>query len=329
MSQLEKQKGADNENTIRKRISNVSVSRKHKKREKAKKAKSNQHDAMVAHFNLRRLSIDDNSGTRDAASDMDAAVKAMTAKKEGTWKAWILRPMNPSSNFRRFWELMVLVLVLFQAIYIPLTVSFKINHPKYTSWWTFDLTADVIFMVDLVMTFNVGVINSQNKLVMDRKIIAIYYIKSWFLLDLAASVPFDLIIEAFQDPNAATGADGDSDANTASATSLLKGFKLPRLLRLLKIMRLMRLVKFAKIRPEIIWWFQYSRHSNLLRLISLFMSIIVAVHYMTCIFFPVMEEVWLSRLDCEDYTNAGEEGASTNISMSLLSPSTSPQFLTS
>ena len=120
---------------------------------------------------------------------------------------------------------------------------------------SFDLTTDILFMVDLVMTFNVAIISKEkNKLVMDRKIIAITYLKSWFALDLAASVPFDLIIQAVSpDDGLSSSSEG---ANTASATSLLKGFKLPRLLRLLKIMRIMRLVKMAKIRPEVVWYFQ-------------------------------------------------------------------------
>ena len=223
-SELEKQKGGEAEKSISKRVSSLGHSKKHKKREKQKKAKSNQHDAMVAHFNLRRLSVDASSD--DPNDDIEAALRAMSDASEKSWRAWVKRPMNPSSNFRRFWELMVLILVLFQAIYIPFTVSFRVNHPRYSSWWNFDLIGDVIFMVDLVMTFNVGIINNQNKLIMNRRFIAKQYLKSWFVLDLAASVPFDLIIEAFQDDdNSETADESGGSANTASATSLLKGFK--------------------------------------------------------------------------------------------------------
>ncbi|GMH46938.1 hypothetical protein TrLO_g2547 [Triparma laevis f. longispina] len=278
------------------RVSTVGQTKKHKRRERRKKEKSNQHDAMVAHFNLRRLSIDN---AEEQGDEMEMAIKAIAEKESRKWKHMLRRPMNPSSTFRRSWELMVLVLVLFQAIYIPLTVSFRINHIRYTSWWWFDLWADIIFMTDLVMTFNVGIINQANKLIMNRRTIAKSYLQGWFWLDLAASVPFDLIIEAFEDEGEE---EADGGGNTASATSLLKGFKLPRLLRLLKIMRLMRLVKFAKIRPEIIWWFQYSRHSNLLRLFTLVIGVILVIHYMACFFFPVMQDKWLSRLDCEDLT---------------------------
>ena len=57
----------------------------------------------------------------------------------------------------------------------------------------------------------------------------------------------------------------------------------------------------AKIRPEIIWWFQYSRHANLIRLVTLIIGIIVIIHYMTCIFYPIMKTTWMSRQDCEQF----------------------------
>ena len=187
----------------------------------------------------------------------------------------------------------ILIIVIFQAFYIPLTVSFSIIHPVGSGMYNFDLAIDILFMFDLFLSFNTGYITHANKLILDRRLIAMNYVRGWFVVDLAASVPFDLIIQAFESSN------GSSDNNTAAATSLLKSFKLPRLLRLLKLMRLMRLVKIIKINPEAVWWFQYSRHSNILRLVTLLFSIVGLVHYMTCVFYPVMEDVWFSREDCE------------------------------
>jgi CRP-like cAMP-binding protein len=274
-----------------------------KQQAKEQKKAWNQHDAMVAHFNLRRLSIGD-AGGGNKEDDMQAAMRAIAERESRLLRNRFRRPMNPHSDFRRGWELVVLILVLFQALYIPFTVAFSVNWAKGSSMWIFDLVTDGIFMFDLLMTFNVGVVDSStNELVLDRKVIAKQYLKSWFLLDLAASVPFDFIIESIEESQN-DGTDGENDSNdnnAASAASLLKGFKLPRLLRLLKVMRIMRLVKLAKIRPEVIWWFQYSRHSNLLRLFTLVLIILTGVHYMTCMFFVVMSTVWLSREDCEAY----------------------------
>ena len=44
----------------------------------------------------------------------------------------------------------------------------------------------------------------------------------------------------------------------------------------------------AHIRPELMWWFQYSRHANLIRLFNLFFGMVILVHYIACIFMMVL-----------------------------------------
>ncbi|GMI38080.1 hypothetical protein TeGR_g329 [Tetraparma gracilis] len=289
----------------------LSTSDKRKKMRK-KQVQWNQHDAMVAHFNLRRLSLDTAGGGTDE-DDIAAAVRIVEEKKSREWKHRLKRPMSPHSDFRRCWELLVLILVIFQALYIPLTVSFEIVHDYASGWWTFDLITDLMFMLDLIMTFNVAIVeNNTNKLILSRKRIAKEYLTGWFWLDLAASIPFDLLLTLAATGTLKASSNESAGAGVGSATSLLKGFKLPRLLRLLKVMRIMRLVKLAKIRPEIIWTLQYSRHSNILRLTGLVLVIVVIVHYFACVFYFIMSETWLSRQDCESmvydqYVDAFEE----------------------
>ena len=93
------------------------------------KEKSSQHNAMVAHFNLRRLSVEVDP------DEMEQAMKAMAEKESKQLNHRLKRPMHPHSTFRRLWEIMILVLVLFQAVYIPYTVSFRVIHKTGSSWW--------------------------------------------------------------------------------------------------------------------------------------------------------------------------------------------------
>ena len=64
-------------------------------------------------------------------------------------------------------------------------------------------------------------------------------------------------------------------------------------------MRLLKVIKMAHIRPELMWWFQYSRHANLLRLLYLFSFMVILVHYIACIFMMVLG-------DKSDKTDPGE-----------------------
>ena len=50
---------------------------------------------------------------------------------------------------------------------------------------------------DIVFNFRTTYVSKSGQVVYDSKLIAINYIKGWFLLDLLAAIPFDLLY-AFQ-----------------------------------------------------------------------------------------------------------------------------------
>ncbi|GMH76366.1 hypothetical protein TrST_g6558 [Triparma strigata] len=213
------------------------------------------------------------------------------------WKEHFSKPMEPDTKFRRSWDIMMMLLVIFQAMYIPYSVAWQIN---WGSEWHFDTIVDVLFITDLCMSFNLAYRpHPQADLVTDRKKIAKNYLKLWFWIDLVASVPFDKIAQALS-------TNDSQDANASSALGLLKGLRLPRLLRLLKIMRLLKVFRMAHVRPELMWWFQYSRHANLIRLFNLFFGMVILVHYIACIFMMVLgpgatgdEPNWFQLAECE------------------------------
>ena len=63
-----------------------------------------------------------------------------------------------------------------------------------------------------------------------HKAVACRYLRGWFILDLIASFPFDLLV---------SGGGG-------GGTSLVKMFKLPRLLRAMKVARLLKTLPFQR-----------------------------------------------------------------------------------
>jgi len=48
-----------------------------------------------------------------------------------------------------------------------------------------------IFIVDVAVCFLSAFYDEDNVLIKDRKTIALVYLKSWFLIDLVACIPFD------------------------------------------------------------------------------------------------------------------------------------------
>ena len=280
------------------------TTKKREQRLKQKQVISNQHDAMVAHFNLRRLSID---GMDENLDDMEMAIRKIEESERRHWRNRLAVPMDPDNFFRRVWDVSILLVVVFQALYIPFELSFS---PLETyGWKLFDYLTDGFFMIDVILTFNVALPQKgSDRLILDRRVIAWKYLRGWFIVDVLASLPIDVMVQGGynldnlnQHLNVADSEEGDSGLQSLG---LLKGLKLPRLLRLLKLMRLMRILKMAKIRPELIWWFQYSRNSNIFKLLAMIVAILVFVHVLTCSFAVVMENVWFSRQDCEEFSTA-------------------------
>lgn len=212
--------------------------------------------------------------------------------------------MNPDSFFRRTWDILMMLLVIFQALYIPVSVAWQINLGE---GWGLDYIVDTLFISDLFMSFNLAYRpHPQADLVTDRKLIAINYFKLWFWIDLVASVPFDKLAAAFQDQ-------GSGEQGASSALGLLKGLRLPRLLRLLKIVRILKIIRMMNIRPELMWWIQYSRHANLFKLFWIIVVLIIFVHYVACIFQFIVgtnepgENTWFQRTECDDVTNTDRQ----------------------
>jgi hypothetical protein len=51
---------------------------------------------------------------------------------------------------------------------------------------------DLFFMTDILINFNCGYYK-KGVLIMERKLIMINYLKTWFILDLMASLPYSWV----------------------------------------------------------------------------------------------------------------------------------------
>lgn len=57
-----------------------------------------------------------------------------------------------------------------------------------------DLIVDIMFIVDIIINFRTTYVNSNDEVVSHPAKIAIHYFKGWFLIDMVAAIPFDLLI---------------------------------------------------------------------------------------------------------------------------------------
>ena len=104
--------------------------------------------------------------------------------------------INPNSKMKALWNVIMLILVLFQAIIVPPRIAFEEQTPW--SWQVADYIMDGLFMIDIVVNFITVLENDVGELITDRKKIAIAYLKGWFWIDFISCAPIDLMFNLAQ-----------------------------------------------------------------------------------------------------------------------------------
>ncbi|CAL9121550.1 unnamed protein product [Musa textilis] len=97
----------------------------------------------------------------------------------------------PMDSRYRCWETFMVVLVAYTAWVYPFEIAFMGAAPK-GGLFIADNVIDAFFAVDIVLTFFVAYIDSKTQvLVRDPWKIAVRYLSTWFIMDLASTLPFE------------------------------------------------------------------------------------------------------------------------------------------
>jgi len=238
----------------------------------------------------RGSSVNSSGGLSSSSSTSSTASTSLFHRTLNTVAAFLhrhdlLAPLtDPTGEYRRFWLLLIFAFLLYNAISVPLRLSFTTlyNTPHTIVALTcIDYLSDLFFLLDVVLYFYTPYL-SDGILERDAKAIKHHYLVSWFWPDLIASFPFDLVALA--------------------ALPLHKALPL----------RLLRLLRFAKYDQYFSVWEQYStRFPQLIRFSKLILGMMLILHWLACMWFACGywrgfgTTVWLPSADIED------EGLST------------------
>ena len=97
----------------------------------------------------------------------------------------------PDSLFRKIWNLLILSYMLYTATLLP----YKLVYQDESIDTDFvDNSMIYVFILDLVITFFSAYHEKDDVLITSHKTIALKYIKTWFFIDLIASIPFNLVL---------------------------------------------------------------------------------------------------------------------------------------
>ncbi|CAJ0957136.1 unnamed protein product [Ranitomeya imitator] len=228
------------------------------------------------------------------------------------------------SPFKAVWDWLILLLVIYTAIFTPYSAAFLLNDQDEERTWEcgyscnpldiVDLIVDIMFIVDIIINFRTTYVNTNDEVVSHPAKIAIHYFKGWFLIDMVAAIPFDLLIYrtgSDETPLCVTlmmHVDGTQmlhkDTRTWIAPVVLHYHPLSpirlttTLIGLLKTARLLRLVRVARKLDR------YSEYGAAV-LFLLMCTFALIAHWLACIWYaignverPYMEHKigWLDNL---------------------------------
>ncbi|GCC24430.1 hypothetical protein chiPu_0002831 [Chiloscyllium punctatum] len=105
--------------------------------------------------------------------------------------------IHPYSTLRSYYVMYVLALTFANLIITPLGITFfdKDQGLKTIAWRMFSFVSDILYLVDIIINFRVGFFCEDREVVnLNPKEIAMRYVKTWLVIDLAAAFPLDSIL---------------------------------------------------------------------------------------------------------------------------------------
>ena len=99
----------------------------------------------------------------------------------------------PNSMFKMFWNLLIIVMVLYTASISPYRLAFADEF--VVNGWSqffalFEILIDIIFGIDIIINFISAYEDLDGRYEVSLKKIAVEYIKGFFMLDVLATFPF-------------------------------------------------------------------------------------------------------------------------------------------
>lgn len=134
----------------------------------------------------------------------------------------------PSSPRKQAWDVLVVALILYTALVAPFRVGFGVEASGGLVY--VEAAMDVMFMLDVLLNF-VSAFEEDNVVVVDHRRIAAHYLRTWFALDLVASIPFTLL-----------------DPNMGIYNRQLRLLRTWKLFRLMRLARLFRVARLSRVR---------------------------------------------------------------------------------
>jgi len=172
---------------------------------------------------------------------------------------------HPNSTFKGIWDMAMCLFIIYSVIECTYRLSF--NADSKGAWLLMDYAIDLVFACDMIITFRTA-IWTDTCLELKQSRIALAYLRSWFLPDLASTIPFDLFLSQVA-----------TNRNVLRSTKLLRAIRLVRLLRIVRLLKMSKIIKkYEDVMPI---------HPAVFRVLKYIFMMCFAAHLYACLFYAV------------------------------------------
>jgi len=99
--------------------------------------------------------------------------------------------INPYGNAHAIWDILISFLILLNVITMPLCLGWdEINMNLFV----LNLMVDIIFLLDVWKNFCTGIVDDNDVIIMDKRMVQRQYLTGFFIPDLLSSIPLDVIL---------------------------------------------------------------------------------------------------------------------------------------
>ena len=201
---------------------------------------------------------------------------------------WIILPDNP---YKKIWDLLIAVLILYSAIITPYEIAFSDSNKS--NW--FEILIDIFLAIDIVLTFFSAYTDEEENLVKNHKKIIKKYLQSWFIIDIISVLPLNNVFKS------------------GKYSGLTKISKLPKLYRLIKLTKLLRMTKMSSKgnlnRVTKFFMEKLKINANVERLFFFVLTFLLMNHLCACFWYFMAKiedfspDSWVVRLGYMDNSN--------------------------
>lgn len=163
------------------------------------------------------------------------------------------------------WDIIVMGFSLWNCFTVPISVSFDPPQMNDKFFVIFNYIVDLFFFIDILISFRCVVYDDKGEEIVTDKEMALDYLRSTFIIDILATVPFDLIFPTLN-------------------VEILGILKLGRILRLSKIIRYLRTTNDIKAS---------------LRIFKMVLFLVIYLHCYTCLWWwlALSTKQWMPPMD--------------------------------